>query len=71
VFAKATEDGEEGCFPHPWTTATMEATGAGLWPWDVKDMDDAVAWVKRCPNPAPGPSGIEIRPLDDGPPTEM
>lgn len=49
----------------------MEATGAGLWPWDVKDMDDAVAWVKRCPNPAPGPSGIEIRPLDDGPPTEM
>jgi hypothetical protein len=36
---------------------------AGFWLWDVKDMDDAVAWVKRCPNPMPGPSEIEIRPL--------
>lgn len=26
-------------------------------------MDEAVAWVKRCPNPMPGPSKIEIRPL--------
>ena len=36
---------------------------AGFWLWDVKDMDEAVAWVKRCPNPMPGPSEIEIRPL--------
>ena len=36
---------------------------AGYWIWDVKDMDDAVAWVKRCPNPMPGPSEIEIRPV--------
>jgi hypothetical protein len=36
---------------------------AGYWVWSVKDMDDAVAWVKRCPNPMPGPSEIEIRPL--------
>ena len=36
---------------------------AGFWLWDVKDMDEAVAWVKRCPNPMPGPSDIEIRPL--------
>ena len=36
---------------------------AGFWIWDVKDMDEAVAWVKRCPNPMPGPSEIEIRPL--------
>ena len=36
---------------------------AGLWLWEVKDMDEAVAWVKRCPNPMPGPSEIEIRPL--------
>ena len=35
---------------------------AGFWLWDVKDMDEAVAWVKRCPNPMPGPSEIEIRP---------
>jgi hypothetical protein len=36
---------------------------AGYWIWEVKDMDEAVAWVKRCPNPMPGPSEIEIRPL--------
>ena len=38
---------------------------AGFWLWDVKDMDEAVAWVKRCPNPMPGPSEIEIRPLNE------
>ncbi len=36
---------------------------AGFWLWEVKDMDEAVEWVKRCPNPMPGPSEIEIRPL--------
>lgn len=36
---------------------------AGYWLWEVKDLDEAVAWVKRCPNPMPGPSEIEIRPL--------
>ena len=36
---------------------------AGFWLWEVKDMDEALAWVKRCPNPMPGPSEIEIRPL--------
>ena len=36
---------------------------AGFWLWQVKDMEEAVAWVKRCPNPMPGPSEIEIRPL--------
>lgn len=36
---------------------------AGYWIWEVKDMDEAVAWVKRCPNPMPGPSEIEIRPF--------
>jgi hypothetical protein len=36
---------------------------AGFWLWEVKDMDEAVSWVKRCPNPMPGPSEIEIRPL--------
>jgi hypothetical protein len=42
--------------------ATRELV-AGFWLLDVKDMDEAVAWVKRCPNPMPGPSEIEIRPL--------
>jgi hypothetical protein len=36
---------------------------AGFWLWEVRDMDEAVEWVKRCPNPMPGPSEIEIRPL--------
>jgi hypothetical protein len=36
---------------------------AGFWLWEVNDIDEAVAWVKRCPNPMPGPSEIEIRPL--------
>jgi len=36
---------------------------AGFWIWDVKDLDEAVAWVKRCPNPMLGPSEIEIRPF--------
>jgi len=36
---------------------------AGFWIWTVKDMAEAVSWVKRCPNPMPGPSEIEIRPF--------
>lgn len=36
---------------------------AGFWLWEVKDMDEAVAWAKRCPNPMPGPSELEIRPI--------
>lgn len=42
--------------------ATSELV-AGFWIWEVRDMEEAVAWVKRCPNPMPGPSEIEIRPL--------
>jgi hypothetical protein len=36
---------------------------AGFWLWQVKDTAEAVGWVKRCPNPMPGPSEIEIRPV--------
>ena len=43
--------------------AEARALVAGFWLWEVKDMEEAVAWVKRCPNPMPGPSEIEIRPL--------
>lgn len=42
--------------------ATSELV-AGYWLWQVKDMDEAVEWLKRCPNPMPGPSEVEIRPL--------
>ena len=34
---------------------------AGFWLWEVKSMEEAVEWVKRCPNPMPGESEIEIR----------
>ncbi len=34
---------------------------AGYWLWQVKSMEEAVEWVKRCPNPMPGESEIEIR----------
>ena len=43
-------------------TETRELV-AGFWIWQVKDMAEAVEWVKRCPNPMPGPSEIEIRPV--------
>ena len=42
--------------------ATSELV-ASFWLWEVKDLDEVVKWVKRCPNPMPGPSEIELRPL--------
>lgn len=36
---------------------------AGFWIWKVKDLEEAVEWAKKCPNPMPGPSELEIRPL--------
>lgn len=35
---------------------------AGFWLWQVGSMEEAVEWVKRCPNPMPGDSEIAIRP---------
>lgn len=43
---------------------------AGYWIWQCKDLDEAIEWVKRCPNPMEGESEIEIRQifeLDDFP----
>src|SRR5678815_5438980 len=34
---------------------------AGFWLWQVKSLEEAIEWVKRCPNPMPGDSDIEIR----------
>ena len=34
---------------------------AGFWIWQVKSREEAIEWVKRCPNPMPGESEIEIR----------
>ena len=36
---------------------------AGFSIWEVNDMDEAIAWAKRAPNPMPGPSEMEIRPF--------
>lgn len=51
----------DGPFP-----ATGELV-AGFWLWEVRDMAEAVEWVKRCPNPMPGPSEIELRPVFEAP----
>ncbi len=36
---------------------------AGYWIWEVKSMDEAIAWLKRCPNPMESESEVEIRPF--------
>jgi hypothetical protein len=36
---------------------------AGFWLWQVRSLEEAIEWVKRCPNPMPTDSQIEIRPL--------
>ena len=66
---KPSSQGKRVAFDGPGRTvidgpfaATRELV-AGFWIWEVKDMDEALAWVKRCPNPMLGPSEIEIRPL--------
>lgn len=38
---------------------------AGVWIFQVRSMEEAVEWVKRCPNPMSGPSEIEIRQVFD------
>ena len=43
-------------------TETKELV-AGYWIWQVQSMAEAIEWVKRCPNPMPGESAIEIRPI--------
>jgi hypothetical protein len=59
AFDGASRTVKDGPFTH-----TSELV-AGFWLWEVKDMAEAVAWVKRCPNPMPGPSEIEIRQIFD------
>ena len=70
---KPSADGKRVAFDGPRRTvvdgpfaATRELV-AGFWLWQVRDMAEAVAWVKRCPNPMPGPSEIEIRPVIEAP----
>lgn len=66
---KPSAEGKRVAFDGPNRTvidgpfAATEELVAGFWLWQVKDMAEAVEWVKRCPNPMPGPSEIEIRPI--------
>ena len=66
---KPSSQGKRIAFDGPTRTVLdgpFAATGelvAGYWLWEVKDMDEAVAWARRCPNPMPGPSELELRPL--------
>ncbi|WP_028919938.1 YciI family protein [Pseudoxanthomonas suwonensis] len=43
-------------------TETKELV-AGFWLWQVRSMEEAIEWVRRCPNPMPEDSEIEIRPV--------
>lgn len=36
---------------------------AGFWLWQVRSMDEALEWARRCPNPHPSGGEIELRPL--------
>lgn len=48
------------------TTGPFEQTNelvAGYWLWNVTSLDEAIDWVKRCPNPMLTDSDIEIRPM--------
>jgi len=66
---KPSREGKRVAFDGPRRTvldgpfAETSELVAGFWLWEVKDMAEAVAWVKRCPNPMPGPSELEIRPV--------
>ena len=57
VFDGAERDVVDGPF------AVTGELVAGYWLWTVRDMDEAVAWARRCPNPMPTRSEIEIRPI--------
>lgn len=56
-FSGATRNVTDGPF------AETKELVAGFWLWQVQSMDEAVQWVKRCPNPMLSDSDIEIRPV--------
>ena len=43
-------------------TETKELV-SGFWLWEVKSIEEAVEWVKKCPNPMYTDSDVDIRPL--------
>ena len=57
TFSGAGRAVTKGPFPNPNELVT------GFWVWECKSLDEAIAWVKRAPNPMPETSDIEIRQL--------
>ncbi len=55
------EGAERSVIDGPFAEARELVAGFSI--WEVKDMDEAVAWARRCPNPGPGRTEIEIRPF--------
>jgi hypothetical protein len=63
--ARVTFSGEKRTVTDGPFTETKELV-AGYWLWECKSLQEAIDWVKRCPNPMPGEeSDIEIRPLHE------
>lgn len=66
---KPSRCGQRVCFSGERRTVTdgpfgaTEELVAGFWLWEVRSLEEALEWVRRCPNPMPGDSDIEIRPL--------
>jgi hypothetical protein len=59
---KFTDGGHASVIDGPF--AETKELVAGFWIWQVKSLDEAIAWAKRCPNPMPGDEGVlEIRPF--------
>jgi hypothetical protein len=55
-------DGKKSVYEGPF--AETKELVAGFWIWQVKSMDEAVEWARRCPDPMPGEtSELEIRPI--------
>lgn len=54
-------DAERQVLDGPFGAA--EELVAGFWLWQVADMDEALAWARRCPMPMPGRSVLELRPV--------
>ena len=57
TFSGANRDVTDGPF------AETKELVAGFWLWQVKSMDEAIEWAKKCPNPMEGGGVLEIRPL--------
>lgn len=60
--ARVTFDGEKRTVTEGPFTETKELV-AGFWLWQVSSMEEAIEWARRCPNPMPGVSDLEIRPV--------